>query len=464
MIGMVNGVKKTILVADDDKNTSGAMREGLEDEGYTVFCAGSGTEGLELARAKKPDLVLTDLMMPGMDGLIFLKTLKKLDPFLPVVIITGQGSVETAVEALKEGAADYLAKPVRMKELVKLVGRTLEVQALRLENLTLKNRLKSLSQPAEVIGRSPSFAKILEVVRQVAPTRSTVLVTGESGTGKELITNLLHHHSTRCDKPLIKVNCAAIPETLMEAELFGHERGSFTGAVAQKKGRFELAHEGTLFLDGVGDMSLTLQAKLLRCIQEGEFERVGGTETLKVDVRLIAATSQDLQEAIAARRFRDDLYYRLNVISIHVPPLRERTGDIPLLIEHFIRKYTAETGRKIAGITQDCLEAMAAYPWPGNVRELENIIEQLVVMSRAPLLRKEDLPATIRQEGRRRDVMVLPVGTTLEQIEQAAIRETLSITDGNKEEAAALLGIHVATLYRKLSSEEVSQKAKEKQG
>ena len=216
----------------------------------------------------------------------------------------------------------------------------------------------------------------------MAPTRSTVLVTGESGTGKELITNLLHQHSTRCDKPLIKVNCAAIPETLLEAELFGHEKGAFTGAVAQKKGRFELAHEGTLFLDEVGDMSLTLQAKLLRCIQEGEFERVGGTETLKVDVRLIAATNQDLLEAIAARRFRDDLYYRLNVISIHVPPLRERTGDIPLLIGHFIRKYTAETGRKIEGITQDCLEAMAAYPWPGNVRELENIIEQLVVMAR----------------------------------------------------------------------------------
>jgi two-component system response regulator HydG len=210
-------------------------------------------------------------------------------------------------------------------------------------------------------------------------------------------------------------------------------------------------------------MSLTLQAKLLRCIQEGEFERVGGTETLKVDVRLIAATSQDLIEAIAARRFRDDLYYRLNVISIHVPPLRERTGDIPLLIGHFIRKYTAETGRKIEGITQDCLEAMAAYPWPGNVRELENIVEQLVVMARAPLLRKEDLPATIRQEGRRRDVMVLPVGTTLEQIEQAAIRETLAITDGNKEQAAALLGIHVATLYRRLSAEDISQKAKEKQ-
>jgi DNA-binding NtrC family response regulator len=455
-----SSMKKTILVADDDRNTAEAMREGLEGEGYAVFCAASGTEGLELARAKKPDLVLTDLMMPGMDGLVFLKTLKKLDPFLPVVIITGQGSVETAVEALKEGATDYLAKPVRLKEVTKLVARTLEVQALRLENLTLKKRLKTLSQPAEVIGRSPAFARIIEVVQQVAPTRSTVLITGESGTGKELITNLLHLYSSRSEKPLIKVNCAAIPEPLLEAELFGHEKGAFTGAVAQKKGRFELAHEGTLFLDEVGDMSLTIQAKLLRCLQEGEFERVGGTETLRVDVRLVAATNQDLAEAIAARRFREDLYYRLNVISIHLPPLRERTGDIPLLIGHFIRKYAEETGRKIEGITQDCLETMVAYPWPGNVRELENIVEQLVVMAREPLLRREDLPATIRQEERRRDAMVLPVGTTLEQIEQSAIRQTLAITNGDKEQAAALLGIHVATLYRRLSAEDTSQKAK----
>jgi transcriptional regulator with PAS, ATPase and Fis domain len=290
-----------------------------------------------------------------------------------------------------------------------------------------------------------------------------VLITGESGTGKELIANLLHQYSPRAERPLIKVNCAAIPETLLEAELFGHEKGAFTGAVAQKKGRFELAHEGTLFLDEVGDMSLTLQAKLLRCLQEGEFERVGGTETLRVDVRLVAATNQDLAAAIAERRFREDLYYRLNVISVHVPPLRERAGDVPLLIGHFIKKYTEETGRKIEGITQDCLEAMSSYPWPGNVRELENIVEQLVVMAREPLLRKEDLPATIRQEGRRKDVMVLPVGTTLEQIEQAAIRETLAMTNGSKEEAAALLGIHVATLYRKLSAEDSSQKAKEKQ-
>jgi DNA-binding NtrC family response regulator len=452
-------MKKTILVADDDKNTVEAMREGLEGEGYIVFCAGSGTEGLELARAKKPDLVLTDLMMPGMDGLVFLKTLKMLDPFLPVVIITGQGSVESAVEALKEGAVDYLAKPVRMKEVIKLVARSLEVQSLRLENLTLKNRLKSLSQPGEVIGRSPAFARILEVVRQVAPTRSTVLITGESGTGKELITNLLHQYSTRSEKPLIKVNCAAIPETLMEPELFGHEKGAFSGAIQQKKGRLELAHEGTLFLDEVADMSLTLQAKLLRCLQDGEFVRVGGTETIKVDVRFIAATNQDLSEAIAQRGFREDLYYRLNVISIHLPPLRERIEDIPLLVGFFIKKYATENNKQIKGITQDCLEMLADYSWPGNVRELENVIEQLVVMARDPLLKKDDLPQKILGQPKS-GVMTFKIGTTLEEIEQKAIRETLAMTGSNKEQAAALLGIHVATIYRKLSQDD-SQKAKE---
>jgi two-component system response regulator HydG len=459
---MSQPAKKTILVADDDRNTAAALQEGLEGEGYTVFTAASGTEGLEIARAKKPDLVLTDLMMPGMDGLVFLKTLRKLDPFLPVVIITGQGSVETAVEALKEGAHDYLAKPVRLKEVIKLVAGALEVQALRIENLTLKDRIKTLSQPAEVIGRSPSFSRILEVVRQVAPTRSTVLLTGESGTGKELVTNLLHHYSPRSEKPLVKVNCAAIPEALLEAELFGYERGSFTGATQQKKGRIELAHEGTLFLDEVADMSLTIQAKLLRCIQEGEFERVGGTETIKVDVRIVAATNQDLPAAIAERRFREDLYYRLNVIAIHLPPLRERVEDIPLLVGFFIKRFADENRKEISGITRECVEALATYSWPGNVREIENVVEQMVVMARDPLLRKDDLPEKILSTDRRKDVMTLPLGTTLEQIEQAAIRETLAMTGGNKEQAAALLGIHVATLYRKLSGDETSQKAREK--
>jgi two-component system response regulator HydG len=453
-------VKSTILVTDDNRNTLESLREGLTNEGYSVLSAASGTEGLDLARTRNPDLILTDLMMPGINGLLFLKAVKKINPYLPVVIITGHGSVETAVEAIKEGAYDYLSKPVRMKEVCRLVARALEVKSLRLENLNLKKRLKTLRGPHDVVGKSPAFSEVLEVVRQVAPTRSTVLLTGESGTGKELITNLLHQLSPRSEEQLVKVNCAAIPETLLEAELFGFEKGSFTGAAQQKMGQFELAHEGTLFLDEVADMSLTLQAKLLRCLQEGEINRVGGRSTISIDVRLIAATNQNLQEAILEKRFREDLYYRLNVISIQLPPLRERVDDIPLLAEFFIKKYAAENGRKITGIDRDCMEVLTSYPWPGNIRELENVIEQMVVMARGSVLKKTTLPAKLLGRERKNNVLMLPLGSSLESIEQAAIRQTLSITGGSKEEAAAILGIHIATLYRKLSNLDSSQKAK----
>jgi len=452
--------ESTILIADDDKNTLASLQEGLSKEGYKVLTAGSGTEGLELARTGNPDLVITDLMMPGMDGLVFLKTVKKINPYLPVIIITGHGSVETAVEALKEGAFDYLSKPVRLKEVLRHASRALEVQALKLENVSLRKRIKRMSLPREVVGRSPSFTHVLEIVRQVAPSRSTVLLSGESGTGKELVTNLLHHLSPRSDRPLVKVNCAAIPETLLEAELFGYEKGAFTGALQQKKGRFDLAHEGTLFLDEVADMSLTLQAKLLRFLQEGEFERVGSEETIKIDVRLVAATNQNLVDAIESRLFREDLYYRLNVISIHLPPLRERRDDIPLLAEFFIQKYAAENKRKISGISHDCLDALISYPWPGNIRELENVMEQMVVMTQEPVLKRDALPAKLLDRDQQSRSIILPLGSTLQSIEQAAIRETLVLTGGNKEQAAAILGIHVATLYRKLSNLDPSQKAK----
>jgi len=452
-------MKNTILVADDDKNTVASLKEGLSGEGFSVLCASNGTEGLELVRSSNPDLILTDLMMPGMDGLVFLKAVKKINPYLPVIIITGHGSVETAVVALKEGAYDYLSKPVRMKEVLRQVSRALEVQALRLENVDLKKRLRRMRVPQDVVGKSPAFLRVIEVVRQVAPTRSTVLLSGESGTGKEVVTNLIHELSSRSDEPLVKVNCAAIPETLLEAELFGYEKGAFTGATQRKIGQFETAHGGTLFLDEVADMSLTLQAKLLRCLQEGELKRVGGTETISIDVRLVAATNQNLLEAIEEKRFREDLYYRLNVISIQLPPLRERQDDIPLLAGFFVKQYAAENKKKISGISQDCLDALTSYHWPGNIRELENVVEQMVVMTRDPLLREDVLPSKLRSGHERRDTLVLPLGSSLEAIERAAIQETLVITGGNKEEAAAILGIHVATLYRKLSALDASQNA-----
>jgi two-component system response regulator HydG len=454
-------MKRTILVADDDTNTVTALEEGLVGEGFKVLRASNGTEGIELVRSAGPDLILTDLMMPGMDGLVFLKAVRKINPYLPVIIITGHGSVETAVVALKEGAFDYLSKPVRLKEVLRQVSRALEVQALQLENVNLKKRLRRMSVPQEVVGKSPAFARVLEIVRQVAPTKSTVLLSGESGTGKELVTNLIHAMSPRSDEPLVKVNCAAIPETLLEAELFGYERGAFTGATQQKIGQFETAHGGTLFLDEVADTSLTLQAKLLRCLQEGELKRVGGTETISIDVRLVAATNQNLLDAIAEKKFREDFYYRLNVISIHLPPLRERQDDIPLLAGYFIKKYASENKKKISGIAQDCLDALTSYHWPGNIRELENVVEQMVVMTRDELLRKDGLPSKLRSGHERRDTLILPLGSSLEAIETAAIQETLAMTGGNKEEAAAILGIHVATLYRKLSALETSQNASE---
>jgi two-component system response regulator HydG len=454
-------MKHTILVADDDTNTVTSLEEALVGEGFKVLRASNGTEGIELVRTAGPDLILTDLMMPGMDGLVFLKTVKKINPYLPVIIITGHGSVETAVVALKEGAFDYLSKPIRMKEVLRQVSRAFEVQALQLENVNLKKRLRRMSVPQEVVGKSPAFSRVVEVVRQVAPTKSTVLLSGESGTGKEVVTNLIHGMSARSDEPLVKVNCAAIPETLLEAELFGYEKGSFTGATHQKIGQFETAHGGTIFLDEVADMSLTLQAKLLRCLQEGELKRVGGTETISIDVRLVAATNQNLLDAIAEKRFREDLYYRLNVISIHLPPLRERQDDIPLLAGFFIKKYASENKKKISGISQDCLDTLTSYHWPGNIRELENVVEQMVVMTRDQLLRKDGLPSKLRGGSERRDTLILPLGSSMEAIETAAIQETLAMTGGNKEEAAAILGIHVATLYRKLSALDTSQNASE---
>ncbi|MDD5773446.1 MAG: sigma-54 dependent transcriptional regulator [bacterium] len=438
-----------ILVIDDDINTVDAIIEGLTADGYTVSSANNGKEALEKINEKEPDLVLTDLMMPGMNGLKFLKMIKKLYPDITIVIITGFGSVETAVEAMREGAYDYLTKPLRMQDIRRVVSKALEQHSLIIENKSLKAELFGKSISSKVIGSSRVFKEILKVVYQIAPTRGTVLITGESGTGKEIIAELIHYNSPRKDKPLVKINCSALPENLIESELFGHEKGAFTGAIKEKPGRFELANGGTIFLDEVGDISPHLQVKLLRVLQEGEFERVGGTETLKVDARLIAATNHDLKDAVEQKKFREDLYYRLNVINIHLPPMREREEDVPLLVNYFLEKYSKENNKDIKAVDDKTMQIFKSYTWPGNVRELENTIEHAVIMCRNNIVTTDCLPQSI-QNGKKQPDITFSIGTQLEDMEKNAILRTLDFADGNREEAANILGIGVATLYRKL--------------
>ncbi|MEW6088568.1 MAG: sigma-54 dependent transcriptional regulator [bacterium] len=438
-----------ILVIDDDINTVDAIIEGLTADGHNVSSAGNGKEALEKINEKEPDLVLTDLMMPGMNGLKFLKMIKKLYPDITIVIITGFGSVETAVEAMREGAYDYLTKPLRMQDIRRVVSKALEQHSLIIENKSLKAELLEKSISKQVIGSSRVFKEILKVVYQIAPTRGTVLITGESGTGKEIIAELIHYNSPRKDKPLVKINCSALPENLIESELFGHEKGAFTGAIKEKPGRFELANSGTIFLDEVGDISPHLQVKLLRVLQDGAFERVGGTNTLKVDARIIAATNHNLLDAVNQKKFREDLYYRLNVINIHLPPLRERDEDIPLLVNYFLEKYSKENSKDIKLVDDRALQIFKNYKWPGNVRELENTIEHAVIMCRNNIITVDCLPQSI-QNGKKQPDINFTIGTQLEEMEKSAIFKTLDFTGGNREEAANILGIGVATLYRKL--------------
>lgn len=442
--------KKTVLIIDDDHNAREALRVGLQREGYNVMVAEHGTKGLDICRQTPVDLVVTDLKMPGMDGLKFLKAFKALRPQGLVILLTGYGTIESAVEAIREGAYDYLTKPVRLPEVKKAVEKALQTQDLMRENIALRDKLNMRGR--EIIGASPYMQNILELVEQIAPTRTTVLVVGESGTGKELIAEAIHRRSPRAEGPFIKVNCAALPETLLESELFGYERGAFTGALRQKPGRFELAHGGTLFLDEIGDLPLNLQGKLLRVLQEGEFERLGGTKTLAVDVRIIVATNMDLAEAIDSKTFREDLYYRLNVITINIPPLRDRPEDIVPLIHHFVDKFSRINNKPTLTVHQDAMELLLSYPWPGNVRELENALEHAVVLSRSSIIEVSALPQALVPARKGGQALTFSLGTPLEEIERVSILKTLEKTGDNKEAAARMLGIGVATLYRKLKS------------
>jgi len=446
----------TVLVVDDDRANLDSVSRIFQREGLATLAASNGTEALELLRKPEVSVMVTDLMMPGMDGQELLKAARTIRPDVEVVLMTAYGTVETAVAAMKDGAYDFITKPLKRHALVKAVQKALEKQALVAENKSLKAKLAEMgaSGGKAMVGQSPAFRAMMDTLRQAAPSTATVLLMGESGTGKELAARALHEHSHRAKGPFIAVNCAALPESILEAELFGVERGAYTGAVARREGRFERAHGGTLFLDEVGEMPLSAQVKLLRVLQEGEIERLGGTQTVKVDVRLVAATNKDLQKEVAEGRFREDLYYRLNVVEVRVPALASRREDIPLLADAFLRRFAAKNVKTLRGFSPEAQQILENYAWPGNVRELEHAVERAVVLAKNEVLEASDLPESVRKgplgsAGQ----LIIPIGTPMEEIERRVIHETLRHTKGDKTLAARLLGIAARTIYRKLERE-----------
>jgi two-component system response regulator HydG len=439
----------TVLVVDDERSNVESLEKIFAREGMRVLSAPDAKRALEIVRSHRVHVVLTDLMMPGTTGLELLRAVKQVVPDVEVVLMTAYGSVEVAVSAMRDGAYDFVEKPLKRVSIVKSVRKAAEKQKLVAENRSLKAEIKRLVH-REIIGSSPALRRVIDVATQAAPSQATVLVLGESGTGKELLARYIHERSARSRGPFVAVNCAAIPETILESELFGHERGAFTGATSKKDGRFAKAAGGTLFLDEIGELSPTVQVKLLRVLQEGEYEPLGGN-TARADVRIVAATNRDLVAEVAAGRFREDLYYRLNVIAITAPPLRARREDIPLLVDHFLGLYCAKNARPRLQPTGGALQRLVDYSWPGNVRELENAIERAVVLSRSEALAEGDLPDHIATAPRSKTTqLTFEIGTPLEEIELRVIRETLRHTRGDKSVAAQLLGISTRTIYRKL--------------
>jgi DNA-binding NtrC family response regulator len=447
----------TVLVVDDEPGIVESLAKIFSREGLTVLSATDGNAGLELLRKHRVGVLLTDLMMPRTSGMDLLRAAKTLAPETEVVLMTAYGTVETAVEAMKEGAYDFVTKPLKRAHVVRIVRNALEKQSLVFENRALRAQLAERRQRA-IIGTSLAWRRTMDVIVQAAPSEASVLLLGESGTGKELLARALHDNSARAKGPFVPINCAAIPESILEAELFGYEKGAFTGAVAAREGRFEAASGGTLFLDEIGEISRHVQVKLLRVLQEGEIERLGASgRPRRVDIRLIAATNVNLSEEVKAGRFREDLYYRLNVIPVHVPPLRDRRDDVPLLVQHFLQVYGDKNGKRLAGCTPAALVRLCDYGWPGNVRELENAIERAVVLTRAGVLDEDALPREIREAhgapGGSGGPLSFAVGTPLAEIEMRVIRETLRHTRGDKRLAAKLLGIATRTIYRRLEEE-----------
>jgi two-component system nitrogen regulation response regulator NtrX len=439
-----------ILIVDDEPAIQSALRGVLEDEGYRVTAVGSGADALNFITEEVPDLAFLDIWMPGKDGLDTLADMKRLRPEVTVVIISGHGTIETAVKATRLGAYDFIEKPLSLEKTLLTVSRALEHARLERENASLRQRLQ---QRWEIIGESPTIRRLREQIVTAAPSNGRVLIHGENGSGKELVARAIHTLSARRDQPFVEVNCAAIPEELIESELFGHEKGAFTGALARRRGRFELADGGTLFLDEIGDMSLKTQAKVLRALEEQAFERVGGRDTIKVDVRVIAASNRDLT-TLLGNGFREDLFYRLNVIPIEVPPLRARKEDIPLLIDHFIRVFCAENGKRLKTIPGEALAYFMTYDWPGNVRELRNMVERLVIMAPGDVIDVDDLPAPLRsdeavagEEGRDRSLR-----DARDNFERAYILAELRANDWNVTRTADRLGIERSHLYRKIKA------------
>jgi DNA-binding NtrC family response regulator len=447
--GPVEDGQLTVLVVDDEPSNLSSLRKIFEREQMRVLTAEDAKSALDLVRRHRVQVALIDLMMPGTSGAELLRALREVTPDTEVVLMTAYGTVETAVQAMRDGAYDFVEKPLKRMNIVKSVRKAAERQLLIAENRSLRRELRMLTH-REIVGQSSALRRVLDVSNQAAPSSATVLLLGESGTGKELIARHIHGRSSRASGPFVAVNCSAIPESILEGELFGHERGAFTGAVARRDGRFARAAGGSLFLDEIGELTPAVQVKLLRVLQEGEYEPLGG-DTVRADVRIIAATNRNLQQEVEAGRFREDLYYRLNVIAITAPPLRSRRDDVPLLVDHFLGIYCAKNGRPRLNVSSEALAKLLDYSWPGNVRELENVIERAAVLCPTDVLGLGDLPDAVnRASAAAPSSLVFEVGTPLAEVEQRMIRETLKRTEGDKSLAAQLLGISTRTIYRKL--------------
>jgi DNA-binding NtrC family response regulator len=438
-----------ILIIDDEANARAALSEILREEGYATETAADGFKGLGKLEEFQADVILTDLKMPGLDGIAFMEKARPLMPGAVFVVMTAFGTITSAVEAVKKGAENYLTKPLEYEVLTAVVERAMEKAKLMQETRQLRDKLRDRNAFGHIVCADPKMREVLDLVAQIGPSKASVLVTGESGTGKELIAEAIHAASPRAGKPLVRLHCAALAESLLESELFGHERGAFTGAVARREGRFKQAEGGTLFLDEIGEIPMSTQVKLLRVLQEKAFERVGGNETLKVDVRIIAATNRDLKAEIKKGSFREDLFYRLNVVAIELPPLRDRKADVPALASFFLRRYAEENGKSIEGFSDATIEVLTGYSWPGNVRELENVVERAVVLCDGAHIEPRHLPPTISPDAQRTGPPPIP-GSTIQDLERYAILKTLEACGGSTSKAAMILGVSTRKIQYKL--------------